>query len=109
MKKPLCELKVRYMLPAIRTALVAILEKEFGLSIYQIAKVLGVTPAAICNYKSRRRSSKKVYEELLSREDYVAELRRWAKKLVEGSVDAGDALCILCRRIYVDLEEATAQ
>ncbi|MCS7099674.1 MAG: hypothetical protein RMH84_02320 [Sulfolobales archaeon] len=107
MKRPPCEIKVRYVLPAVRAALVSVLEREFGLSVYQIAKILGVTPAAICNYKSYRRSSRRVYEELLSREEYMTELRKWARKLVDGDVDAGDALCVLCRRIYIDLEKAT--
>ncbi len=105
LRKPPCEVKVKYVLPAIRTALVTILERDLGLSTYQIAKVLGVTPAAVCNYRSSRRSSKKVYEELMSNEEYAAELRKWARKLVEGSVDPGDALCVLCRRTPVGLEE----
>lgn len=105
MRKPPCEFKVKYVLPAIRTALVILLEKDMGLSVYQIAKVLGITPAAVCNYKSSRRSSRKIYEEIMNNEDYAAELRRWAKKLVEGSVDPGDALCVLCRRIPLEVEE----
>lgn len=108
MRKPPCELRVKYVLPAIRTALVILLEEDMGLSAYQIAKVLGITPAAVCNYKSSRRSSRKIYEGLMDNEDYVDELRRWAKKIVEGSVDPGDALCVLCRRIPVDVEELLA-
>lgn len=108
MRKPPCEVKVRYVLPAIRTALVTILEREMGLSVYQIAKVLGVTPAAVCNYRSSRRSSRRVYEEIMRSEEYVAELRRWARRLVEGSVDPGDALCVLCRRTPVDVDELLA-
>lgn len=106
MRKPPCEVRVRYVLPAVRTALYTILERDFGLSLYQIAKTLGVTPAAISNYKSQRRSSKRIYEEIMNREDYLIKLREYAKKLVEGSIEPGEALCSLCGEFSENLEKS---
>lgn len=108
-RKPPCEVKVRYLFPAIRMALATLIEREVGLSAYQVAKVLGVTPAAVCNYRSMRRSSRRIYEELMKDEGYVAELRRWARRLVEGSVDPGDVMCVLCRRAPASVESLLAE
>lgn len=108
MRKAPCEVRYRYVLPALRMALVSILEGELGLSTYKVAKILGVTPAAVCNYKHSRRSSRRVYEELMKNEGYVAALREWARRLAEGSAEPSAALCELCQRAPVNLERLSA-
>jgi len=97
--RPPCEYRVKYVLPAIRAALATVLERDLGLSPYRVAKILGVTPAAICNYRSRRRSSARLLEEILSREDMVSEVQSVALKLASGTLDLEEAMCSLCRKL----------
>ncbi len=104
MRRAPCETRFKYLLPALRMALAMVLEEEMGLSVYRIAKILGITPAAVCNYKHSRRSNRRVYNELMKDEGYVAVLRAWARRLAEGDVDPGVALCELCRRAPINFE-----
>jgi predicted transcriptional regulator len=101
--KPPCEYRVRYLLPAIRAAVATVLERDFSLSPYRVAKILGITPAAICNYRFKRRSSARLLEEMLSRDDIVGEIRSIASKLVSGTVDPEEAMCSLCRKLSESL------
>jgi len=106
--KPPCEYRVKYVLPAIRAAVATVLERDFGLSPYRVAKVLGITPAAICNYRSSRRSSARLLEEILSRDDVVGEVRSVASKLVLGTLDPEEAMCSLCRRLADSLAASSS-
>ncbi len=108
MGKPPCEYRVKYVLPAIRAAIATVLERDFGLSPYRVAKVLGITPAAICNYRSLRRSSSRLLEEILSRDDVVGEVRSVASKLVSGTLDPEEAMCFLCRKLADSLAVSTS-
>ncbi len=108
MRKPPCEVRMRYVLPALRMALATILEGEMGLSSYRVAKILGITPAALSNYKYSRRSDRRMYDMIMKDESYVALLRTWAKRLVEGEADPGSAICTLCQRAPVDIEHLPA-
>jgi predicted transcriptional regulator len=106
--KPPCEYRVKYVLPAIRAAVATVLERDFGLSPYRVAKVLGITPAAICNYRSLRRSSARLLEEILSRDDIVGEVRSVASKLVSGTLDPEEAMCSLCRKLADSLAASSS-
>ena len=103
MGRPPCEYRVKYVLPAIRAAVATVLERDFGLSPYRVAKILGVTPAAICNYRSKRRSSSRLLEEILSRDDVIGEVQSIASKLASGTVDPEEAMCSLCRKLAESL------
>ena len=99
MKRPPCEWRVKELIPMLRASLAIILIKEYGYSIYQTSKVLGVTPAAISNYLTAKRSKETLVEKILSDEKMAEVLRKYAKKLIESELEAGDVLCILCRKL----------
>ncbi|MGZ4907518.1 MAG: transcriptional regulator [Halobacteriota archaeon] len=54
--RPRCEIIVQYVLPAIRAEM-AVRMKEEGMSQAQIARILGVTPAAVTQYVKRKRGT----------------------------------------------------
>jgi len=109
MKRPPCEWKVRELIPMLRACLAIIMIKEFGLSIYQTSKLLGVTPAAISNYLTAKRSREDAVAKVLSDEDSLQLLREYAKKLIDNDMEAGDGLCILCKKFsHSDGYELTA-
>lgn len=83
----------------LRASLAIILIKEYGYSIYQTSKVLGVTPAAVSNYLTAKRSKETLVEKILSDEKTAAMLKKYAKKLINNELEAGDVLCILCRKL----------
>ncbi len=97
MKKPPCEWRVRELIPVIRASMARVLVKNYGYSIYQASKVLGVTPAAISNYLTSKRSRTGLVEELLSNEHTCKIINDYVSKVVQGRIDVGDALCELCR------------
>ncbi len=99
MRRPPCEWRIRDVLPLIRASISSILLNEYGFSIYQAAKVLEVTPAAVSNYKSAKRSKAELVKKLLNDRRFRRELDKWVGMLIKGEVEAGDVICILCRRL----------
>ncbi len=96
-----CEIAARKYVPAIRASVTMLLVKEYGLSTYRVAKLLGVTPAAISNYLLRRRGG-----ELVDIIFSDAELRRKIQVLAEriaggyhDSVELVEYVCEACRRL----------
>ncbi len=60
-RKPLqspCEVAAREVMPSIRASIAYVLTTEMGLSKYEAARLLGLTPAAISNYLERKRGDK---------------------------------------------------
>ncbi len=98
-KKPPCETIVKELLPLLRACLANILIKEYDYSIYQASKVLGVTPAAISNYLTARRSDERLITTFLQDDKLYPLIKKYAKELVNNELDVGDVLCILCRKI----------
>jgi Predicted transcriptional regulator len=61
LRKPLqspCEVAAREVMPSIRASIAYVLTTEMGLSKYEAARLLGLTPAAISNYLERKRGDK---------------------------------------------------
>ena len=98
MRKPPCEWRIRNIVPLIRATLATLLIKEYGLSIYQAAKILDVTPAAISNYLALRRPKVKIIDKLLNDPVVVSHFRDLARKLLDNEVEAGDVICELCQK-----------
>ena len=98
-----CEIASREILPSIR-ACIAIILLEKGYSLYFVSKLMGVTPAAITNYRYRKRGNK-LSDKLLSDEEYRCKLERIANMILENrTVDSiservRQELCNLCKRI----------
>jgi predicted transcriptional regulator len=97
-----CEIASRKYVPAIRASVAIVLVREYGLSAYRVAKLLGLTPAAVSNYLLGRRGGELVAvilgNKVLRR--MVAEL---ASKIAEGAIDDAPSLqkivCRLCKEL----------
>jgi len=99
MKKPPCEWRVRELIPVIRASMARILVERYGYSIYQASKVMGVTPAAISNYLTMKRSKANIVQEILNDDRSSKLLNDFTKKVVTGELEIGEALCALCRML----------
>ncbi len=108
MKRPHCEVMIKTTIPLIRACLAHILTKECGISIYHASKMLGVTPAAISNYLSNKRSRVDAVMKALKDDTLGKEMRKWASEIIKGNVEAGDVICILCRK-YGDIFRKIAE
>lgn len=91
-----CEIYVRNLLPAIRAALATILVNEYKVSLYSVAKLLGVTPASITNYMHGRRGKKDLVNEMLSNESTRRILDEIAKKVYNNEEITPFDYCNLC-------------
>jgi hypothetical protein len=73
--RPRCEIIVQYVLPVIRAEM-AVRMKAEGISQAQIARILGVTPAAVNQYvKSKRGTAGQDTEVLEMIDDYLEEYK----------------------------------
>jgi hypothetical protein len=100
--RPRCEIIVQYVLPAIRAEM-AVRMKEEGISQAQIARILGVTPAAVNQYvKSKRGTAGQDTEVLEVIDDYLEEYKDDPRAL---SVH----LCDVCNKIKSLLEKRENQ
>ncbi len=99
MKRPPCEVIVKELLPLLRACLANILIKEYGYSIYQASKVLGVTPAAVSNYLTARRSDERLITTFLNDDKLYPLIKKYADELINNELEVGDVLCILCKKI----------
>jgi len=82
-----CEKAARKVLPAIRREIVILLKRE-GKSQKEIAKCLGITPAAVTQYLKGRRARITLKEE--EKREIEKMVRRGIKK---------EELCRICRKI----------
>ncbi|MEI7827580.1 MAG: helix-turn-helix domain-containing protein [Euryarchaeota archaeon] len=96
--RPRCEIIVQYVLPAIRAEM-AVRMRDEGISQAQIARILGVTPAAVSQYiKSKRGAAGQDIEVLEVIDDFIEEYR--------NDVDELSAhLCDVCNRIQQVLDK----
>ena len=90
MTKVLCESAVWDVLPCLRSALARRLKKS-GMRQIDIADMLGVSPAAISQYLSKKRGCGSEVEETIHEELDIS-----AQAIVDGESIRGE-LCRLCR------------
>jgi len=93
-------------LPAVRAALSIIMINDLNASIYDTAKALGITPAAVSNYISGKRGSELV-DKLLSNDKIRYELEDLAKKLAKKEASHDDIiefLCKICKDVKCKIE-----
>ena len=83
------------MLPAVRAALSVIMVNELGSSLYDAAKSLGITPAAVSNYISGKRGSE-LASVLLSSNEFREELEELAKRLISREATLDDIIEFVC-------------
>ena len=93
MAKPYCELVVKEILPCVRALLAAELTKG-GLTQTKVAAKLGVSQGAISQYKRALRGWKA--QKIEKDPAIIAEIKKFAKKLVENETDTITVHTILC-------------
>lgn len=100
--RPRCEIIVQYVLPAIRAEM-ALRMKDEGISQAQIARILGVTPAAVNQYiKSKRGTVGQDTEVLKVIDDYLEEYKDDTRAL-------STHLCDVCNKIKLVLDRRAAE
>lgn len=96
-----CEIAIN-IIPSIRAAIAIALVKELGLSRYEAAKFLGMTPAAVTNYLEGKRGNVYLNKILDDKKLYsivrnVAKVILDNKGLKENAVEIyKDAVCEIC-------------
>jgi hypothetical protein len=96
MKSP-CEVIVWDVLPGIRAALAEELVKN-GLSQKEVSKLLGITPAAVSQYVSKKRGYKIGFKDVVK-----DEIRKLANDIIQGSVDnLALRICEICIKLRAD-------
>lgn len=93
MRQAPCEYMMWNGLPVIRREIAECITKNFGLNQKETARKLGVTPAAVCQYLSKKRGKIKIIDEKILKEISVS-----AKRIIE---DDGNSVatetCRLCK------------
>lgn len=96
--KPLCEIVVKYMLPAIRYLIAKELIETYGFLQMSAAKVLGLSQAAISYYMNSKRGQKWV-SILSENEEVIKLIKSIAKEIAESKEEINVDLCKLCLMI----------
>jgi len=73
------EIEVRYILPAIRREFARIFIEDFRLNQKDAAKILGITEAAVSQYRHSKRAKEVVFSE-----NVIDEIKSSAKKIIEN-------------------------
>jgi hypothetical protein len=93
MRKTPCEYMMWNGLPVIRKEIAESMINNFGLNQKETAQKLGITPAAVCQYLSRKRGKIKIIDEGI-----LAEINVSAERIIN---DGGDSIvsetCRICK------------
>ncbi len=84
-----CERASRVIIPSIRAALVRHLVENKKISRYNVAKLLGITPASVTNYMKGERGDPELEKRILSEEKYYRIIEVMAN-LILSSKGLGD-------------------
>ncbi len=96
MKSP-CEVIVWDVLPSIRAVLTEELVKR-GLPQKEISKMLGITPAAVSHYVSKKRGYKIQFQDAVK-----DEIKRLANDIIQGGIDnLSLRICEICMKLRID-------
>ena len=104
MKQSFCDIMiydemVRYYLPQIRAEVVSRMVIQKGITQKRVAGYMGLTPAAVSQYVSRKRGCKAI--EISQELDEVIE--QWTQSLING--DGGVTICDICRCVRKELRK----
>jgi len=94
MKLP-CELIVTHILPTARGALAKELVTHHGMTQVQVAKLFGVTSAAISQYLKGLRGTNDIIDKSAYRDDFYKMIADIADSIAAGE-DVTEALCTVC-------------
>ena len=90
MKRTTCEYMMWNGLPVIRKEIAESMIHDFGLSQKETAKRLGITPAAVCQYVSRKRGRINIVDELI-----LNEIKTSAQNIIDNG--GGSVISETCR------------
>lgn len=94
-RKMPCELVVFELLPTARGAIAKELVETYGYTQSAVAKMFGITSAAISQYVKGLRGGNPYIDNSQYREDFYEKIRAIAENLTKGS-DLSNELCGLC-------------
>lgn len=94
MKMP-CELIVTHILPTARGALARELVTKHGMTQTQVARIFGVTSAAVSQYLKGLRGGNNLIDRSAYRDDFYAVISRMADDIADGA-DVTESLCGIC-------------
>ncbi|MDH7517977.1 MAG: hypothetical protein QHH19_06515 [Candidatus Thermoplasmatota archaeon] len=95
MKQTFCEYMMWHGFPVIRKKIAEVMMDEFGLSQKEAAEKLGISSAAVCQYKSKKRAKIDVVDY-----DFLNEIRKSAKNIINNGNDhVLTETCRLCKII----------
>ena len=90
MRRTTCEYMMWSGLPVIRKGIAESMINDFGLSQKEAAEKLGITPAAVCQYVSRKRGKVEISDVLL-----IQQIKVSAASIIENG--GGSVLSETCR------------
>ena len=79
MKRTTCEYMMWNGLPVIRKEIAESMISDYGLSQKETAEKLGITPAAVCQYLSKKRGRSDIADEIIR-----IEIKTSAKNIIEN-------------------------
>ena len=95
MHRTICEYMTWNGLPKIRKEIAESMINDFGLSQKDTAEKLELTPAAVCQYLSKKRGGAKI-----SDENILSEIKQSAKKIIDnGNGFIISETCRICKLI----------
>ena len=93
MKRTTCEYMMWNGLPVIRKEIALCMINDFGLSQKESAIKLGITPAAVCQYISKKRGKIKISDEMI-----LKEIRISAENIIKiGHESTISETCRICK------------
>lgn len=95
MKIP-CEVVVRQILPTIRREVARDLVEEHGMSQADVARLFGVTDAAISQYLRRKRGTNEAFESSPGYQEFREYLSGASKRMATGMSDFATEMCGIC-------------
>jgi hypothetical protein len=96
MKIP-CEIVVWHILPLVRREIAKELVNEHGLSQAQVARMFGVTDAAISQYLKKKRGDNLMIENSANYDKLLVEVKESARLMMDGKSDFTNEMCRICR------------
>lgn len=93
MKRTTCEYMMWNGLPVIRKEIASSMIGDYGLSQKETAEILGITPAAVCQYISKKRGNTDVSDEIV-----LKEIKLSAKTIINnGGKNVLSETCRICK------------
>jgi hypothetical protein len=101
--KTVCEVVVSYLLPTIRSLIANELINKHNLSQIEVSKKLGITKAAVCQYKKGLRGRKA--EKILSNKKILNEIKKLAKNIAENDYTSEQIHIKICKISEILIKE----